>query len=118
MTATMVAEIVETFDALEANDAVGAVVITGEPPAFCSGAGGRPRVVLSSRRRAGRRRGRVRGGRGRDPSRAERGCGRDLARGALAARLRRRGRGRGGSPSLVARPGLVSAPIGPLTRRE
>src|SRR5580765_7967038 len=38
MTATMVAEIVETFDTLEANDTVGAVVITGEPPAFCSGA--------------------------------------------------------------------------------
>jgi enoyl-CoA hydratase len=38
MTATMVAEIVETFDALEANEAIGAVVITGEPPAFCSGA--------------------------------------------------------------------------------
>jgi enoyl-CoA hydratase len=38
MTATMVAEIVETFDALEADESVGAVVITGEPPAFCSGA--------------------------------------------------------------------------------
>jgi enoyl-CoA hydratase len=38
MTATMVAEIVETFDALEADASVGAVVITGEPPAFCSGA--------------------------------------------------------------------------------
>jgi enoyl-CoA hydratase len=38
MTATMVAEIVETFDALEADGSVGAVVITGEPPAFCSGA--------------------------------------------------------------------------------
>jgi enoyl-CoA hydratase len=38
MTATMVAEIVETFDALEADASIGAVVITGEPPAFCSGA--------------------------------------------------------------------------------
>jgi enoyl-CoA hydratase len=38
MTATMVNEIVETFDALEADADVGAVVITGEPPAFCSGA--------------------------------------------------------------------------------
>jgi enoyl-CoA hydratase len=38
MTAAMVEEIVATFDALEANEAVGAVVITGEPPAFCSGA--------------------------------------------------------------------------------
>lgn len=38
MTATMVAEIVSTFDSLESDDAVGAVVITGEPPAFCSGA--------------------------------------------------------------------------------
>jgi enoyl-CoA hydratase len=38
MTATMVAEIVETFDALEADRSVGAVVITGVAPAFCSGA--------------------------------------------------------------------------------
>jgi enoyl-CoA hydratase len=38
MTAAMVEEIVATFDALEASDSVGAVVITGEPPAFCSGA--------------------------------------------------------------------------------
>jgi enoyl-CoA hydratase len=38
MTATMVAEIVETFDTLEADDSVGAVVITGDPPAFCAGA--------------------------------------------------------------------------------
>jgi enoyl-CoA hydratase len=34
----MVAEIVAAFDALEADDAIGAAVITGEPPAFCSGA--------------------------------------------------------------------------------
>jgi enoyl-CoA hydratase len=38
MTATMVAEIVATFDELETCDDVGAVVVTGEPPAFCSGA--------------------------------------------------------------------------------
>ena len=38
MTAKMVAEIVESFDELESDDTVGAVVITGEPPAFCSGA--------------------------------------------------------------------------------
>jgi enoyl-CoA hydratase len=38
MTAQMVEEIVATFDALEADEAVGAVVLTGEPPAFCSGA--------------------------------------------------------------------------------
>jgi enoyl-CoA hydratase len=38
MTATMVGEIVETFDRCERDDAVGAVVVTGEPPAFCSGA--------------------------------------------------------------------------------
>jgi enoyl-CoA hydratase len=38
MTATMVAEIVDTFDALESDARVGAVVITGEAPAFCSGA--------------------------------------------------------------------------------
>ncbi|MGQ0826595.1 MAG: enoyl-CoA hydratase-related protein [Actinomycetota bacterium] len=38
MTATMVVEIIATFDALEGDDTTGAVVITGEPPAFCSGA--------------------------------------------------------------------------------
>jgi enoyl-CoA hydratase len=38
MTGPMVLEIVETFDRLEANDEIGAVVLTGEPPAFCSGA--------------------------------------------------------------------------------
>jgi enoyl-CoA hydratase len=38
MTMPMVTEIVETFDALEADDDVGAVVVTGNPPAFCSGA--------------------------------------------------------------------------------
>jgi enoyl-CoA hydratase len=38
MTAAMVDEIVATFDALEAAGDVGAVVVTGEPPAFCSGA--------------------------------------------------------------------------------
>jgi len=38
MTLTMVSEIVATFDALEADDGIGAVVLTGEAPAFCSGA--------------------------------------------------------------------------------
>ena len=38
MTAAMVHEIVETFDGLEADPDVGAVIVTGEPPAFCSGA--------------------------------------------------------------------------------
>ena len=38
MTATMVHEIVATFDELERDDGIGAVVLTGEPPAFCSGA--------------------------------------------------------------------------------
>jgi enoyl-CoA hydratase len=56
MTATMVAEIVETFDALEANDAVGAVVITGEPPAFCSGADVAALGTLSDDRSEGGRR--------------------------------------------------------------
>lgn len=34
----LVGEIVAAFDALEADDDVGAVVITGAPPAFCAGA--------------------------------------------------------------------------------
>lgn len=34
----MVEEMVSTFDALEADDDVGAVVVTGAPPAFCAGA--------------------------------------------------------------------------------
>ncbi len=38
LTMPMVTEIVDTFDALEDDPAVGAVVITGEPPAFCAGA--------------------------------------------------------------------------------
>ncbi len=33
-----VGEISEAFDALEADDGVGAVVVTGAPPAFCAGA--------------------------------------------------------------------------------
>jgi enoyl-CoA hydratase len=35
---TMVEEIVETFDKLESDPDVGAVVVTGAPPAFCAGA--------------------------------------------------------------------------------
>jgi enoyl-CoA hydratase len=38
MTAPMVEEIVETFDALESDGTTAAVVVTGAPPAFCSGA--------------------------------------------------------------------------------
>jgi enoyl-CoA hydratase len=34
----MVDAIAETFDALEADEGVGAVVVTGAPPAFCAGA--------------------------------------------------------------------------------
>ncbi|MEY2453258.1 MAG: hypothetical protein QOD92_2832 [Acidimicrobiaceae bacterium] len=34
----MVDEIVATFDKLEADDGVGAVIVTGAPPAFCAGA--------------------------------------------------------------------------------
>jgi enoyl-CoA hydratase len=38
LTMPMVTEIMDLFDALEADPAVGAVVVTGEPPAFCAGA--------------------------------------------------------------------------------
>ena len=34
----MVGEIVEAFDRLEADEEVGAIVVTGAPPAFCAGA--------------------------------------------------------------------------------
>src|SRR5437868_12867506 len=34
----LVAEIVEAFDRIEADPDVGAVVVTGAPPAFCAGA--------------------------------------------------------------------------------
>ena len=34
----MNAEILEAMDAIEADESVGAVVVTGEPPAFCAGA--------------------------------------------------------------------------------
>lgn len=34
----MVAEVSATLDAIEADESVGAVVVTGEPPAFCAGA--------------------------------------------------------------------------------
>ena len=56
MTAAMVAEIVDTFDALEADESVGAVVITGEPPAFCSGADVAALGTLSGERTEGGRR--------------------------------------------------------------
>jgi enoyl-CoA hydratase len=38
LTAAMVAEIVTAMEGFEADDAVGAVVVTGTPPAFCAGA--------------------------------------------------------------------------------
>jgi enoyl-CoA hydratase len=38
LTAPMVAEIVAAVDAFEADDSVGAIVVTGAPPAFCAGA--------------------------------------------------------------------------------
>ena len=38
LTADMVAEIVATMDAFEADESVGAVVVTGTPPSFCAGA--------------------------------------------------------------------------------
>ena len=56
MTAAMVDEIVETFDTLESDTDVGAVVITGEPPAFCSGADVAALGSLSEERNEGERR--------------------------------------------------------------
>ena len=38
LTAPMVAEIVAAMDAIEADEAIGAIVVTGAPPAFCAGA--------------------------------------------------------------------------------
>ena len=38
MTAPMVGEIIAAMDAFEADEGVGAVVVTGTPPAFCAGA--------------------------------------------------------------------------------
>jgi enoyl-CoA hydratase len=38
LTAPMVAEIIEAMDAFETDESVGAVVVTGTPPAFCAGA--------------------------------------------------------------------------------
>src|SRR5687767_9002153 len=34
----MISEMVEVFDSIEADESIGAVVITGAPPAFCAGA--------------------------------------------------------------------------------
>jgi enoyl-CoA hydratase len=56
MTATMVHEIVATFNELEHDDGVGAVVLTGEPPAFCSGADVAALGSLSEQRDDGERR--------------------------------------------------------------
>jgi enoyl-CoA hydratase len=60
MTAPMVDEIVATFDALEADGEIGAVVLTGEPPAFCSGADVSALGALSEQKDAGDR-GNIRG---------------------------------------------------------
>jgi enoyl-CoA hydratase len=38
LTAPMVAEIIATMDTIEADDTVGAIVVTGTAPAFCAGA--------------------------------------------------------------------------------
>ena len=38
----MVGEVGEAMDAIEADESVGAVVVTGEPPAFCAGNGSPP----------------------------------------------------------------------------
>ena len=59
MSAAMVGEIVETFDALEASDTVGAVVLTGAPPAFCSGADVANLGALAEQRVAQERRGSI-----------------------------------------------------------
>jgi enoyl-CoA hydratase len=56
MTAGMVEEIVTTFDTLEADPDTGAVVLTGEPPAFCSGADVAALGSLSEQKDDGERR--------------------------------------------------------------
>ena len=56
MTAGMVDEIVETFDALEADTETGAVVLTGAAPAFCSGADVAALGALSEQQDDGERR--------------------------------------------------------------
>ncbi|MBI5088921.1 MAG: enoyl-CoA hydratase [Actinobacteria bacterium] len=38
LTAPMVAEIIAAMDAIEADPSVGAIIVTGAPPAFCAGA--------------------------------------------------------------------------------
>ncbi|MCU1387516.1 MAG: putative enoyl-CoA hydratase, partial [Ilumatobacteraceae bacterium] len=38
LTAPMVAEIVAAMDTIEADDGIGAIVVTGAAPAFCAGA--------------------------------------------------------------------------------
>ena len=38
LTAPMVTEIIAAMDAIEADESVGAIVVTGTPPAFCAGA--------------------------------------------------------------------------------
>src|SRR3954452_7089869 len=53
LTIDLVDEIVATFDALEAGDTIGAVVVTGAGPAFCAGA---DLSDLGSSRKSGLRR--------------------------------------------------------------
>src|SRR4029077_9734161 len=38
LTAAMVAEIIAAMDGIEGDESVGAIVVTGAPPAFCAGA--------------------------------------------------------------------------------
>jgi enoyl-CoA hydratase len=38
LTAPMVEEMIAAMDAIEADESVGAIVVTGTPPAFCAGA--------------------------------------------------------------------------------
>ncbi|MBA2326824.1 MAG: enoyl-CoA hydratase [Actinobacteria bacterium] len=53
LTAALVDEIVAAVDAAESDDGVGALVITGEPPAFCSGADVGNLAAMSDRGAAG-----------------------------------------------------------------
>jgi enoyl-CoA hydratase len=55
MTAAMVDEIVATFESLETDEEIAAAVITGEPPAFCSGADTSTLGALSNARSEGER---------------------------------------------------------------
>ena len=56
LTAPLVAEIVAAMDELDADPAVGAIVVTGAPPAFCSGADVQALAAMASGDRGARRR--------------------------------------------------------------